>query len=123
MGTARATHPRFTAIGPGEHHLAVCGALPSVDASHVALAASDDVERDGERWSTDATLEGDDEGSVALARAIGALLETCDVSYLCVERSEARAMTEGGRMRLARRGARASERATDGRTTRETTMR
>jgi len=96
MGAARATHPRFTAIGPGEHHLAVCGALPSVDASHVALAASDDDERDGERWSTDATTDGDDADAAALARAIGALLETCDVSYLCVERRERRAMTRRG---------------------------
>ena len=70
-------NPRFTAIGPGEHHLAVGAALPSVDASHVELASTvwDEV--------TDGSVSR--EGvSRELAVALGELLEACDVSYLCV---------------------------------------
>jgi len=76
--------PRFTAVGPGEHHLAIARALPCIDASSVDLAVDAfgvELERTqaatARRGSTPATL----------ARAIADLVRACDVSYLCVEAS------------------------------------
>ncbi len=70
-------NPRFTAIGPGEHHLAVGAALPSVDASHVELASTVwDEATDGSVSTKGVSRE--------LAVALSELLEACDVSYLCV---------------------------------------
>ena len=64
-------NPRFTAIGPGEHHLAVGAALPSVDASHVELAST--------VWEKAMDGSGSTKGVTRKKEiALGELMESCD---------------------------------------------
>lgn len=80
----RARAPRFTAIGPGEHHLAIARAWPCIDASSVDLA----VDEFGDAAEgVNAAFGRRGSVSVTLARAIAELVRACDASYLCVEAS------------------------------------